>query len=286
MKNIAFDLFRYQIIPINRDLQLNFFEDIKSLDDLLKQKNSIFVKALSNVQYFKSRRSTIRHKLLYEGADSFLYKFAANRSITRETEEFTEEELSNWPSVYVFIWNAPNKQIIAVQERWNAFQQTEIVVKSIIDAVDSYLGEYNLRARFESIFSEHVFWDVIEGNKGKIKDIKFELITPNLANISDVLSEELKDFARGTNTAQTNLDIIADPASSIIIDKDNPKIKGLVQYSSQGGGNISIKLRGVSKRMHTKKSKKRFEIDEVEISGKNDQQFVNLLKGLFDNANL
>ncbi len=280
MKNITFDLFRYQIIPKDRTFQLNLFEKIRSLEDLLDQKNAIFFDALNKIKHFKTRRSIIKHKILYQDKDLTLYKFAANRYIKRETEDFTEEELSNWPSFYVFIWNAPDKQIIAVQERSSAFQYTETVVKAIIGAVDSYLGSYNLRAHFESIFSEHVFWDVIDKNAGKIKDIKFELITPNLANISHMLGDQLKDFARDTNTARTDLSIMADPDSSIIIKKQDAKVKGLVQYASKGGGNISIKLRGITKRIHTKKSKKRIDIDEIKIEGVSDQQVANLIKDL------
>lgn len=279
-KSISFDLFRYQILPKSRSFQPDLFGDITSLEDLLARKNEFFFAALKNVQEFQTRRSLIRHKVLFEDATCILYKFAANRSLTRETENFTEEEISNWPSFFVYVWNAPEKQIIAVQERWNAFQQTEIVAQAIVAAVDVVLGRHNLCAHVEAQFLENVFWDLVVDNVGKLRDIRFELITPNLSNISAVLSDELKDFAKKTNTAQTTLDIQADPDSTILVDPDDERLKGLVSYASEGRGNISLKIRGLSKRIHTKKSKRHIDISELEIEGKDPAKIVDIIKGL------
>lgn len=280
-KSISLDLFRYQILPKSRSFQPDLFGDITSLEDLLFRKNELFFAALKDTAKFQTRRTVIRHRVLFEDASSILYKFAANRSITRETENFTEEEISNWPSFLVYVWNVPEKQIIAVQERWNAFQQTEVVAEAIIDAVNFTLGRRNLRAHVEPMFHENVFWKIVSDNAGKLRDIRFELITPNMSNIAGVLSEELKDFAKNTNTAQTTLDIQADPDSTILIDPDDERLKGIVKYSSDGGGNISIKIRGISKRINTKKSKRHIDISELEIEGKNPTEITDIIKGLF-----
>ena len=279
-KNISFELFRYQILPRSRTFQPDLFGEIKSLDDLLAQKNQIFFQALLNVREFETRKTPIRHKVLYQDQDQILYRFAANRSLTRETEEFTEEEVENWPSFLVYIWNDPSKQFMAIQARWSAFQQTDIVAQSITQAVNEVLGKNNLRAHPESLFLESEFWDLIDHNTGKIRDIHFELITPNMSNICETLSDELKDFAKSTNTAQTNLNIQADPDSSILLDPDDKNLKGLVSYSSEGGGNISIKVRGLSKRINTKKSKKHIDLTELEIEGKDPCEIAGIIKDL------
>jgi len=279
-KNISFDLYRYQILPRNRAFQPDLFGEIKNLEDLLAKKNQIFFQAILNVREFETRKTTIRHKILYQNQNQILYRFAANRSLRRETEQFTEEEIDNWPSFLVYIWNDPSEQFVAIQERWSAFQKTEVIAKSITEAVDEELGKSNLRAHAEALFLEAEFWGLIEQNKGKIRDIHFELITPNMSNISETLSEDLKDFAKHTNTAQTNLNIQADPDSSILLDPNDENLKGLVSYSSEGGGNISIKIRGLSKRIHTKKSKKHIDLTELEIDGKNPEESVRIIKGL------
>lgn len=280
VKKIVFDLFRYQILPKDRHIQRDFFGEVKSIDELLRCKNEIFMRVLMAVKDFKTHRSIIKHKVMYHDSDGTLFRFAANRSLTIETEEFTEEEVANWPSIYVFIWNSPDKQIIAVQERWNAFQDTGTVTKAIINAVDSELGENNLRAHVEPLFSENVFWDMMDLHKGKIKDITFELITPNMSNISGELGDDLRQFAKGTNTAKTKLDIIADPDSSLLVEKTDPQVSSLVKYSSEGGGNISVKIRGVSRRIHTNKSRKCIDIEELEITGGDGKKIATILRDL------
>ena len=280
INTISFDIFRYQILPKSRSFQAELFGGYSSLEELLTNKNELFFTALGRVEMFHARKTVLRHKILHQDDSSILYRFAANRSLTRETEDFTQEEIENWPSFYVYVWNDPSMQYILIQERRNAFQQTQIVAKTIIDSVNTYLGKQNLRAHFESLFLENEFWDLVSQNTGKIKDVRFELITPNMSNISDVLGDDLKQFAKGTNAAQTTLDIQADPDSTILLDPTETGLKGLVTYSSEGGGNISVKIRGLSKRIHTQRSKKHIDVSEIEFDGKDASEIVDILKGL------
>ena len=277
---LSFDIFRYQILPKSRAFQSELFGGYSSLEDLLAKKNEIFFAALDRVQKFQTRKTVLRHKVMHQDKTSILYRFAANRSLTRETEDFTQEEIANWPSFLVYVWNDPAAQYILVQERRNAFQQTEIVANTIINSINFDLGKQNLRVHVESLFLENAFWDLVDRNTGRIKDVRFELITPNMSNISEVLGDDLKQFAKNTNAAQTTLDIQADPDSTILLNPADTGLKGLVTYSSEGGGNISIKIRGLSKRIHTKKSKKHIDITELEFDGKEPAEIVAILKGL------
>jgi len=277
MKKIIFDLYRYQILPKDRHLQLSLFHDIKELID---RKNEIFADALLSIKKLRTKKSIIKHRLLHHRNDIYLFKFAVNRSLVIETEDFTEEEISNWPSVYVFVWNSPDKQILTIQHKWKAFQDTDFLAKAIINEVNNILSKWNLTVYYKTIFVEKAFWDLIKEYKGKIKDVNFELITPNMANISDVLSEEIKQFAIDTNAAKTKYELVSDPDSSINLDESDPRIKGLVQYSSEGGGDISLKISGFKKRVYTKTSKKHIEIDEAEISNISRDELAKLLKEL------
>ncbi|MHB2150310.1 hypothetical protein ACX8XP_14720 [Calditrichota bacterium LG25] len=280
MKKIIFDLYRYQILPKDRFLQLNIFHEIKSLDELIRKKNEIFSDALLSIKIFRTRKSVIKHKLIYQQENAYLFKFAVSRSVVIETENFTEEEIANWPSVLVFIWNDPEKQIIAIQQKWKAFQDTNFLAKAIIDEINSVLSEWNLTVYYKTIFLEKAFWDLINEYKGKIKDVNFELITPNLANISDALSEEIKQLAIDTNAAKTKYELLSDPDSSIIIDEDDSRINGLVHYSSEGGGDISLRISGFKKRIHTKNSKKHIELEEAEILKLSKNELLEIIKQL------
>jgi hypothetical protein len=165
----------------------------------------------------------------------------------------------------VFVFNNPTAQYIIVESRPEAFQLPETAVRQLFNPINAKLAQRNLRTHFEPVVERKVFWDTIERNTGKVQEVSFELITPNMANISQTLSEEVKNLAKSTNTATTQLALKADKAASLTLNKSDPSISGLVDYSSEGGGNITIRLKGVKKAVQTKKTVKTIEIDSIEL---------------------
>lgn len=279
-KNPQFQIFRYQILPIAREFQSDMFDPAKTLEQLLAQKNAIFWKALTAVKNFSSTRVTLEHKVLNETNDSRLYKLAVSRNLDRETKDFRHERVDNWPSFLAFIWNAPDKQFIAIEKRYAAFQLPETAIRQIMTPVEKTMAKSNLRVHWEPLFEERLFWEIIERNRGKIQEVRFELVTPNMANISQTLSEEIKTFAKSTNSATTAIEIHADPASSLKIQKDNQTIANLVDYSSKGGGNVGIRLKGIKRVIQTSKTVKTIEIEQVEAA--DAPSAVAVLKTLLD----
>lgn len=267
VKKTSFSLFRYQILPVDRHFHGDLFEGIKSIEDLVEKKNKLFGEALDSVKNFETSQTETNTKVLIKSSDFYLYRIAANRPLHREKKDFTEEELDHFPSLLVAIWNHPNKQLIAVQKRYAAFQHSETVARMVVQSVSKILSERYLSVLFEPLFEESAFWDIIENNEGKISSIKFELITPNMANISGALSDNLKEFAKSTNSTKNNVSIEAPAHNSLNIDQENQTLQGLVNYSSQGGGDISIKIAGMKRRVRTSKSNREIEIDELELNG-------------------
>lgn len=88
-----------------------------------------------------------------------------------------------------------------------------------------------------------------------------------MANISGVLPDNLKDFARETNSVRNKILIKADPSSSLKIDDSSATVKGLVEYSSKGGGDISLKVNRLRKKIHTSTAVKEIEIDDLALQG-------------------
>ena len=279
IKNHRFNVYRYQILPVDRYLQGLLFDNISSIEELLDKKNELMQAYLKALDKILVNDSDIIIKSLFDDEETILYKFAVNRSMVRETNVFTKEELSNWPSFLVLFWNKPDKQYLIVEDRKLAYRESDTIVKSIEKYLSTKLRDRQLTIRFESLFNEEDFWHIIENNIDRIKDINFELITPNMANISAVLSDELKDFAVSTNTTRTQLLIASDSEASLNISTNNKMINSLVKYSSEGGGNISIKIKGLYRRIHTSKTKKYFEIEEAEISRCTPDETVRLFKG-------
>jgi hypothetical protein len=204
---------------------------------------------------------------------------AANRSQKHETKDFLTEQIDNWPKVLVAVWNEPDKQLVAVQHRASAFQDTDAVMKLIFDPIAPLLAERQLVAMWEPLFERSAFWDLARRYEGKIQEVDFELITPNMAKISKVLPENLRDFAKLTNAVKSHVTLACDPGSALKITEQNEMLSSLVDYASQGGCDISIRLHGFKKKLHTARSIREIEVDEVSVQG-NPQQVAEALKGL------
>lgn len=278
MKNINFNLYRYQILPKDRYFQGALFGDITSIDELIAKKNELFYQAVKSIDKWKSQKTSMKGQLEYDKDSFLLFRFAPKRSTKIENENFEEEELETWPSILVGIWNDPEKQIIAIQDRKKAFTNTKGVLKILIQSIHAALETKQLKLYAEPIFHKEAFWNIIEQYDRKIKNIRFELITPNMANISGVLSDDLKALAKGTNTAKTLLGIDADDDSVLYIDKQNKQVGDIVDYASEGGGNISIKAKGIKKWIQTANAVKSVEIGEIEVTGDNIERIAEILQ--------
>ena len=62
------------------------------------------------------------------------------------------------------------------------------------------------------------------------------------------------------------------------MDRKNPQIDGLVDYASQGGGNISFKIKGLQKSVKTTKTPTEINVDELELKNLSTQELINILK--------
>lgn len=276
-RSTSFELFRYQLLPIDRYLQGNLLTGVGSVDELIARKNEFFYEAINGTRSFSDKRHETITKKLYGDSEFSLFRIAHNRSIHRETKEFKDELIDNWPSILVGVWNNPEKQMIIVQKRSVAFTTCETVVKMMINVISPQLRHHHLRAIHEPMFEEKQFWSLLSKYEGKIKSVEFEMITPNMANISGSLSDGLKDFAKATNSARNKLKIESDPEAPLHLEKSNGVLRGLVEYSSEGGGNISIKIEGVKKIHHTSKTVKEIQLGEVVMQG-GAEEIVSALK--------
>jgi hypothetical protein len=89
----------------------------------------------------------------------------------------------------------------------------------------------------------------------------------------------LKQFAKRTNAVKSHIAIASDGASALKLDQSDPIVNALVDYSSEGGGDISIRLAGIKKKLHTSGSVREVTIDEAILHGTN-QNVASALKEL------
>ncbi|EOW9196061.1 TPA: hypothetical protein ACMDO8_003653 [Vibrio cholerae] len=278
-KTNTFELFRYQILPVDRYFQGDFFSGVQDVEELIAQKNAFFAEALQGQSDFSNNRHKTVVKPLLQQDDFFLYRIAHNKTLHRETRDFKDEAIDSWPSIMVAVWNHPEKQYIAVQKRTTAFAKCETVARLILEKIEPQLTHFHLRAIYEPLFEKQQFWTLLKKYRGKVKSVDFEIITPNMANISGTLPDDLKLFAKCTNSTRNHLKIESEPDSALHLEEDNPALRGLVDYSSEGGGNISIKIDGIKKHHQTSRTVKEVTLGEMELTG-NAEQIVAVLKEL------
>ena len=260
-------LYRYQLLPIDRYLQGDLLTGVSTVDELIERKNEFFANALLSVKSFSDKRHETITKKLYSHDGFHLYRIAHNKTIKRETKEFKNETIDSWPSVLVAIWNEPQKQLIAIQKRTTAFSSTDVVANMVIKSIEEKLSTFHLRAIKEPLFEKQQFWDVVNEYEGKVKSVTFEIITPNMANISGTLPDELKAFAKHANSTKNTLSLESDPSAPLHLERNDPTLNSLVDYSSEGGGNITLKIDGVKKKYQTSKTIKEVNLGDMEVSG-------------------
>ena len=163
---------------------------------------------------------------------------------------------------------------MAISRNTEAFSDTKTVVKILSQTINKHLDHYNVVLHIEPIFQKEEFWKIVGGKKEEISMIRFELIKPNLTNISGCLKDELKRVIDTTNSHKTVVEFNA-PARAALEDitPSNNDINGLVDYSANGGGNIGVKFKHDRKKYQTVESiKVELETTEVEIQNANPAQ--------------
>ncbi len=260
----AFDLYRYQLLPTSQQQQ-ELFQKTYSADEIRLHKNQFFENALKSELRFSHRNFEINYKIeIYEKL-WFIIKIGAHKKVNRDTKEFTKEKLDSWPNVTVVVHNDPKTQIIAISKNIKAFSNTKIVAQIFDIALTEALHSYGLIIQTREQFEKNNFWSVINENPNKIERVRFEMIAPNMANISHALKIDLKQLNRDTNCHKAKIELESLPGTTLEINKDNELINGCVDYSANGGGDIAIKIIGIRKEVRTSKTVKSVKIDELEI---------------------
>lgn len=106
-------------------------------------------------------------------------------------------------------------------------------------------------------------------SQNRISHLGFELIKPNLANISESLEDELKGLIEDANSHKSRVELNAAKGAFLEnIDETNDRIGTLVEFSSRGGGNIFIRLTGLKRKIQINKQIiKETSIGKIELEG-------------------
>lgn len=261
MSTKMFALFRYQIIPVTT--QFNLMYDI---DDVIQRKNKEFFEKLR----FFARHSDFKVKKAYnfniDMHDDVMALLTVQRrkNVKIINEDKFEKTVNSFPYINIFVDNNPEHQILAVEVSKD-YSNPKSIVKYFNKKMNALLEESHLVVKISPLYNRSDFWNFIEKHKDKISSIKFEIITPNMSNISHTLSEELKNISKSTKSSSTSLNMAAEKGKSLVIDQQNQGIVSIVDYSSNGGGKTSVKVRGSKIKFDSNDYQARAEIREDDM---------------------
>ena len=211
---------------------------------------------------------------MYQNYEMYYFKVGVKRNTRRFKKDFTEEILDNYPNIIVAINNDPQVQKIAIQTNASAFQKTSIVANFIKSSVQKFLKNYNITFAVEATFDSQKFWSIIRDYPKQVKQVTFNLISPNMANITNDLKLDLRGLHNDTNTQKTKLELNAEKDSYLTLDEKSGLVNSIVDYSAKGGGDISVKVDTIKKKLHTAQSVKDFNVDELLLKG-DDWEAIN-----------
>jgi hypothetical protein len=278
-KSVSFETYRFQLLPISKSIQLTIDNEITSYSELVEKKNQFLAKILELPKLsFEHSKSKISFR--FDGTDDNIFIFRINvlRKINRHTPDFKVEQIEDYPAVTIVFNNDKTKQMIAIERNAKAFAYPETVSHILEYNLNRYLKSKNLAIYIEPIYSKEDFWDIVQKYENRIKQLDFELIRPNMSNISSKIDDQLKQLENSVDAHKLNLKLQSSRDGNLVIDRDNQQIDGLVEYASLGGGNVSFKVKGLRKKVKTAKTPKEINIDELEVKNLDANDLINILK--------
>ncbi|KAF1040343.1 MAG: hypothetical protein GAK35_03514 [Herbaspirillum frisingense] len=274
------ELFRFQLLPVTRNQQLNLFDGTLSSEELVARKNQLFGDLLQDLPPLKTHSTELIQKVILASPEWLVLKIAPHRTLKRH-RNFESETIDDWPHISVIINNDPQIQTIAVTKNPRAFSGSGIVVNLLAANLRPLLARLGLIMEVKARFNQNNFWTLIDKYEKSIQAIRFEYITPNMSSISKGLMQDLKHLSKNTNAQKAELELKAQGDAVLEVLRDDKLVQGLVEYSSKGGGNISMKIKGLKRRCHTASEIKEVEVDELEIQNPS-KETLTMLKQLLE----
>lgn len=260
-----FRAYRYQLLPLDRNETKDLYHD-RSVEEIVARKNQFFAEALMHLPKVNHKRVEINISIEVIAHEFFRIQLAPSRPLTRETTDYRREKVENWPHIEAYILNRADDQLLIIQDRATAFANTDTVANIILRGTRGALDRIGLSLQIEPLFNKAYFWSLVNQYSNRITWVEFEFVTPNMANISKTLTHTLKSLGKETNAMREQLTLRSDPSTSLDISQKNETIRGLVEYTSEGAGDIKLKIKGIRKYFQTSNSRREVHLSGVEIT--------------------
>lgn len=268
-KKMVFELFRYQLIPRSQQ-SLFVSEESLTVEELKKRKNSYFMnELLGSGAYFDSNGNELSHKIVLQDNDNVVFQLGSAKEVVLQDKNFNDKVALTHPYVLIAVDNEYSEQRIAISINSTAFSTPFVVANILEKTFTARLDKYGLDISINPILDKKDFWDLIKKNEHRIVAMKFDIVKPNISNISSTLGEQLKGLVNATNSQKTVVELNA-PKGRVLenINQENESLSQVADYSTEGGASdIAIKLKGQRSYTRTKNTVRKTSIDEIEVKG-------------------
>lgn len=242
-----------------------------NVDDLKSDKNRIFWNMLKDIK-FKWPYAEISHEIVFSDEETCLIRMGVNRPTVLRTEDFKSVFTNDWPWIYIFVDNNPNNQFLVVEIEREAWDSPDITINMLSRNINDYLSNYYLVTEIEPIIEKNAFWEFVDKHKGQIKMVEFDMISPNMSNISEKSEWPLREIRDQYNATRQKVRLENTAGSSIAVKKDK-LIVSMADYSLSGGGKTRFKLKGIRGYKSLSDDKISIEFDDIEVEVDDPKKF-------------
>lgn len=146
----------------------------------------------------------------------------------------------------MLIDNRKDKQVIAIENRPQAFVETDTVARIMEETLNRLLLGKRLQLTISAKYHTHEFWDVVSEYDQGIASVTFKFPYPNLPEISDMVGEYYTELARRTNT-EPKTTITAPPKEKAILEQGDLILEQMIKAASASGRQIMMRPKGARK---------------------------------------
>lgn len=213
-----------------------------------KDKNDIFIELIQKRIEYKNQSELIY--VCHNKLDNLLHAKLGRKSSIKKSipskNDFIEREEVDYPNCNIIFYldNDQNKgQVIAFEYIDSIFSNPEKQLKVFERKINESLHAFGYTLSINSIKDEKEFWKIIEENNGQIEKLSFSYAVPNLFNLKNTLSKDLKESRTKYGITNTTIEL-ENKKGKLNIPKDDPLIKESAEYVSKGGGEFKLRVVG------------------------------------------
>ena len=244
---IRFTIYTYLFKPINEPFQPELFSPNVDAEESMDRKLELFADFFRGEQQIRFNRNNQRydHLVVAQGSGIIVLQIANN------TQQVHEQKFNRWteedhPSLFVLIDNREDRQVIAIENRAQAFSDTQTVANIMEESFNRRLYRHRLQLQVNAKYHAHEFWDVVSQYEQGIASVTFKFPYPNMPAISDMVSEFYTDLARRTNS-EPKTTLTTPKTEKMRLEEDDEILQQMIKAASASGKLIMMRPKGAQK---------------------------------------